>query len=97
MELTDETIVSADPKHESGELQGEAVVLNSADGTYYGLSEVAADVWKLVQEPRAMREIVDGVVATYDVDRETCRQDIEEMVRDLLTKGLVRIEDGKTP
>ena len=46
----------------SCELGDEAVILNLEDGAYYGLNEVAARVWKIVQEPRTVGEIRDALM-----------------------------------
>ena len=45
----------------SSELAGEAVILDMESGTYFGLNEVGARVWSLIQEPRAVRDIQDAL------------------------------------
>src|SRR5688500_11063818 len=48
-------------------LGGEAVILGLRDGVYYGLDAVGARVWALLSEPRRVPELVDAIVAEFDV------------------------------
>ncbi len=79
----------------ASELGSEVVLLNLQDGTYYGLEGVGGDVWKLVQTPVTVDEILRTIVAEYDVEAECCRQDILKLLGDLATRGLVEIRDGQ--
>src|SRR5262249_17825747 len=38
----------------SSEIGGEAAVLNLADGNFYGLNDLASQVWRWLQEPRTV-------------------------------------------
>ena len=82
-------IVVASEEQVSGKLTGERVVLSMKDGTYYGLSDVGALVWDLVQEPISTGELVDRIVESYDVDRETCERDVSDLLREMASKSLV--------
>lgn len=53
----------------------------------YTLSPVAARVWNLLDGSRSLDEVVDAICAEYDVDRETARRDLEEL--------LVSLEEAK--
>jgi hypothetical protein len=79
------------------EVGGEAVILHLDDGVYYGLNEVGARVWQLVQEPRRLSEIVDAIVSEYDVSREQCQGDVQGLVHELLEKKLVIVRDAGAP
>ena len=77
----------------SAELPGEVVLLDEQQGGYYGLSGVGARVWELIQHPRTIEEIVNTLVHEYDVDRQRCRQDIEELLEDMASSGLVALQN----
>ena len=46
-------------------------MLNLRDGTYYGLDEVGAEIWRLIQTPITIGRIVASLVDMYDVDART--------------------------
>ncbi len=89
--LTLDSRVVGKPELLVSDLAGEMVLLNLADGVYYGLDTVGAHVWRLVAEPRAVRAIVDDVVAQYDVDKARCEHDVLTFLRDLHAHGLVLV------
>ena len=79
----------------SCDLSGEAAILNLKAGVYYGLNTVGASIWKLIQEPRSIKEIRDALVEEYDVEPKRCEQDIFELLQELSTHELIQIVDEK--
>ncbi len=76
-------------------LDDEIIVLQIATGTYYGLKEVAAAVWKLLQErPHTFAEICSRIGREYDVDCARCETDLRELVAQLSTAGLIELKPG---
>jgi hypothetical protein len=76
---------------------GEAVVLHLDDGIYYGLNEVGARIWQLVQKELTVGDIVDVIVAEYEVERAECLSDVQELVAGLLEHKLVIVTDESAP
>ncbi|MBW4612042.1 MAG: lasso peptide biosynthesis PqqD family chaperone [Desmonostoc vinosum HA7617-LM4] len=75
------------------ELQGEAVILDIKSGVYYGLNQVGASIWNLIQTPKTVAEIRDALLNEYDVDAKACEADILVLLEELATKGLIEIKD----
>lgn len=75
----------------SAEVEGEAVILNLADGVYYGLDGVGARVWELLREPRTVGELAGAVAAEFEVDAETAARDLEVLLADLTARRLVDV------
>ncbi len=74
-------------------LDDEIIVLHIVTGTYYGLKDVAAAVWKLLQErPRTFAEICAQITREYDVDDTRCQTDLRELVAQLTTAGLIELQ-----
>ena len=71
------------------DLEGEAVILDLASGTYFGLNEVGTRVWRLVDEGRDAAQIVDAVAAEYDADRTTIEQDVARLLDALSARRLI--------
>ncbi len=87
--LTLASRVAAAPDLMASELAGEMVLLNLADGVYYGLDAVGAYIWQMLDQPRTVSAVVDDVVAQYHVDRVRCEDDVLTFLGDLSTRGLV--------
>ena len=78
-------------------VEGETVILNLADGRYYGLEPVGARIWELIQEPRTICEIVTALTEEYDISAKDCRRDVEAFLDRLAAQkliGFVEPEDG---
>lgn len=89
--LTPDTVVVASPDQVSSELDGEIVVLNHRDGVYFGLDGgVGALVWRTVQNPVRVAEVLAAVMDAYDVERERCTRDVFGLLQELRRAGLVQ-------
>jgi hypothetical protein len=89
-------IVVASGDQVSGKLTGERAVLSMKDGTYYGLSDVGALVWDLVQEPISTGDLVDRIIESYEVDRVTCERDVLELLSEMAEKSLIVFRECAT-
>jgi Coenzyme PQQ synthesis protein D (PqqD) len=75
----------------STRLGDEIVILGLRDSVYYGLSDVGARIWDLIQTPRTLIEILNSLVAEYDVTAEDAAAGLDRLLRELETRGLVAI------
>ena len=73
------------------ELDGEAIVLNLATGIYYGLDPVGTRVWKLVQTPRTVAEILEALLKEFDAAPADCEQDLMTLLGSLAGAGLIEV------
>lgn len=94
IKINPNSVVAAVADQVSCDLEGEAAVLNLKTGVYYGLDEVGASVWRMLNEPRRVDELVDALLGEYDVDREECQRDVIALLGELAVRGLVEIKDG---
>lgn len=78
------------------ELEGEAVMLDLGSERYYGLDEVGARIWQLLDEHHDVETVVDQVLAEYEVEEEQLRSDLADLIDNLVDAGLVTIEDDET-
>lgn len=65
------------------------VALHVERGHSYGMEKVTAAVWRLLEEPADVDAICGELMRRYDVDEETCRGDVERLIRQLEEEGLV--------
>lgn len=67
----------------------ETVILDLANGTYFGLDPVGARIWQLMGEGKTLTEVCETMLAEYDVSRENIERDVLNLTEDLLTKQLI--------
>lgn len=79
------------------DLAGEAVILNLASGTYFGLNEVGTRMWNLLATDGSTEHVLATVLAEYEVEESQLRQDFETLLRALSEKGLIRVDPEQTP
>ena len=92
--LSGQSVVVAAKDQVSCDLQGEAAILNLANGVYYGLDLIGAQVWTLLQQPRRVEEIRDAVLREYEVEPERCQSDLLALLERLQSEGLIEVRDG---
>lgn len=90
-ELSPSAVVVAARDQVSADLEGEAVILNLADGVYYGLDGVGARIWELLREPRTAADLRDVITAEYDVDADAAWRDLSTLLAELAARRLVQI------
>lgn len=89
--ITRDSSVVVSVNQVSTELQEETIILGLNDGYYFGLSDVGARVWQLLQEPRVVLELRDTLAEEYDVDADRCFHDLVELLQDFAERGLVDV------
>jgi len=89
--LSDEVTVSIAKDQMATELGEEFVILNLKTGTYYGLEEVGARIWNIIQEPQTVQTIRSELLKEYNVDEDRCHKDLMNVLRKLEGEGLITI------
>lgn len=96
-EIGASTIVVASSDQVSSDLAGETVLLSMKTAHYYGLADVGARIWSLLQEPVSVATICDTIATEYDVARERCQTDVVRFLEELAQHGLVEVDSGAGP
>jgi hypothetical protein len=92
-QLSDTTEVTATESALATTLDGEAVILETESGTYYGLNEVATQIWDELDDGATVQDLVAQIRAEYDVSEEQCRADLVAVLEDLAENGLVTFSE----
>jgi hypothetical protein len=93
MKLTPYTTIVINQDVVSCDLVDEAAILNLKTGIYYGLDPVGARIWKLIQTPRQLNEILETLLNEYEVEKTRCQNDLIELLEQLIDKELVIIKE----
>lgn len=81
----------------SRDLRGESVLLNLSTGTYFGLDAVGTRLWHLIAEHGSTAVVVETLSAEYDVDVHRLEKDVNALIDQLLSKGLLKTDVEQTP
>ena len=73
-------------------LGDEAVILNLASGTYFGLDEVGTRMWQLMSEHSSTDKVIEVMLEEYEVEESVLQSDLDQLVKDLTDKGLVKLD-----
>ncbi len=74
----------------SANVDDDLVMMSIQAGNYYNIGGVGTFIWELLAQPRSMDELVEAVMAAYDVGRDRCAADIDGFLQELI--GLKLIE-----
>lgn len=69
----------------------ELVLLHIVNGQFYSLKDTGRTAWNLLDEHPRFGELVDAMRQTYDVDEETCRNELQKLIGDLAKRTLVEV------
>src|SRR3569623_1733239 len=70
---------------------GEMVVLDSERGDFLHLNKTAGRIFALLDGPKPVVALRDRLIEHFDVDAETCREDLKLFLAQLAERGLVEI------
>jgi hypothetical protein len=76
------------------ELRGEAVLLDLASESYFGLDDVGTGMWRALTTAPTIEGALDSLLDEYDVTREQLARDLEAFVEKLSNAGLVDLRDA---
>jgi hypothetical protein len=71
------------------DFEGDLVLLDLAQGHYYGLEEIGARLWSGLMLGRTVAEVAAELSPEYDVEPAQLKADLLDLLRDLAEKGLV--------
>jgi hypothetical protein len=91
-EITTGTTVVAGQEQVSTDLTGEVVILNLHNGEYYGLNEVGARIWSLIQEPRTVGDLCKVLLEEYtEIEPVQCESEVVALLEEMAQANLVEI------
>ena len=71
------------------DLDGEAVLLATESGRYFGLNEVGTRMWSLLRLHGEVEAVCRALLAEYDVPETRLREDVTRFVDTLAIRGLI--------
>ena len=87
--MTSKTLYRRNADVLAAHVDDELVMTSVQAGNYYGIGGIGLLVWGLLAEPRSVDELVDAIVADYDVERGQCASDLAGFVEELVGLNLI--------
>jgi|GEM_PF-770920 len=78
------------------ELDGQFLLMDIESGAYFELTGVGSAIWRVLETSRSETDIIDHIVARYDVDHVECEQDVRAFLDKLLAARMLH-EDAGAP
>jgi Coenzyme PQQ synthesis protein D (PqqD) len=78
-------------------IDGEAIMINLATGSYYSLDRVGGDVWSLLEASLPVDEIVAELGRRYEATEDDIRQGVGDLLQQLSGEELVVPCDDAEP
>lgn len=92
--IDDETLVSRSDDQVSARLDDEIVLMNTQNGKYFRMDEVASDIWASLEEPTSMGALVTLLAEQYDDPDDRLRDDVAAFVQRLAELGIVDVDQS---
>ncbi|HXZ81423.1 MAG TPA: PqqD family protein [Terriglobales bacterium] len=87
-----DVVIKAAPDQVSCNVGGEAVILHLKQGTYYGLNEIGAVIWRSLQKPKTVGQLEELMLADFDVSKEQVEGDLQQLLEQMQASGLIVAE-----
>lgn len=86
------TIYRLSAQQVASQLDDETIVLNHQRGIYYSLNEVGTLVWEQLQQgPASIVQLKEAVMATFEIDHQTCLEDLQVLLQSLEDEKLIEV------
>jgi hypothetical protein len=77
------------PEALSAEVGEDVVALQAEHGFAFSMEGVTAAVWRQLEEPVALEQILASLQEDYEVSDERCRTEVAALLEQLVAEGLV--------
>jgi hypothetical protein len=91
LSITVDSILVREKELAMADVDGRAVVLSLAAGSYFDFNGVATEIWDMLAEPCRVDEIFHRLSDRHDVDAATLTRDVTPFLLTLLNERLVQV------
>ena len=92
-QLTANTVIVQSEGFLVSDMDGEKVMLSIDNGKYYNLGEIGGRVWELAAVPVSISDVVEQLTQEYEIDSETCQEQVHRFFHQLAAEGLVQVKE----
>lgn len=89
--LTPESVVGWSSDQIAAPVGGEVVIMSIERGSYYGLEDVAGDIWNRLEKPVQVRALCEALAEKYEAESPDIERDVLKFLNELVEEGLVSV------
>lgn len=75
----------------ASDIDNEKVMMSIEKGQYFGLEPVGSRIWEMIESPVTVSDLIKTLLGQFDVDRETCEQDVLAFLGELDDAGIIQV------
>jgi hypothetical protein len=87
--LTNNSVFIRNPDLLGADMDGDMVMLSINRGNYYGVNNVGARIWTLLENQISIEEVSHLICSEYAVEHERCQSDLMIFFQEMLENDLV--------
>lgn len=87
--LSAQSVVEWQPGPLAADIGGEVVLMSVERGNYFGLDDIGSEIWRRLERPVRVADLVAGLATDYDADLATIERDVLALLQDLARHGLI--------
>jgi len=69
-------------------------MLDVDTGLYHGLNSIGHQIWRLIEQPTFVLAVCDQLMQEYDVDNDTCYEQVLNFLNRLDRNNLLVVENA---
>ncbi len=73
------------------EIEGDIVLLSAASGSYCGLDDIGAEVWRRLRQPIPVSDLCSALGQLYDGDPATIERETIALLEQMAGQSLVEV------
>lgn len=90
--VNNNSIIEKNKDIEVTDFNNEKVMMDLDQGKYFALNDVGSRIWELTKENTTVQDIIDELLKEYDIDEETCKTEVINYIKDLVSNGVVKVK-----
>lgn len=92
--MTLKTKIKRSSRPLSSQVADELVMFDTESGKYYGLNNIATEVWKRLEDPVSVEKLCRSLTDEFDVTLQQCREDMLEFLPELVERDLIEVVEA---
>lgn len=73
------------------EIDQDKVMIDIERGAYFGMNPVAGEIWDMLEAPHSPQQVIQKLMALYEVDAETCQTETLQILQRMARLKLVEV------
>jgi len=70
-------------------IRDEAILFDTTTGDFFSLSGTGIRIWCLLTEGKSSEEVAHTILAEFEVDPDTVKDDIDELIANMKNNGII--------